>query len=67
MLDTGQRGQQRGVGHDGFVANLGQLDQPGAVANATGQVGGAPRRISNPDDVGRLAGAEVEGRTRIGG
>src|SRR5213082_2684308 len=33
------QGCEHGVGHQGPIANLGQLDQPGAVREATSQVG----------------------------
>src|SRR2546430_1562680 len=37
-------GAENNVGHESAIANLGQLDQPGAVGKSSGKVGRSPKR-----------------------
>jgi hypothetical protein len=59
------QGGDHGVGHEGFVANLRQLDQPGAIGETTAEVGGAPQGKSGlpdttrPDEADQAGGAEL--------
>jgi hypothetical protein len=42
-LVTEVEGGEHGVGHQGLIANLGQLDQPGAISEAARKIGRRPQ------------------------